>query len=270
MDLAFIITIFISSLLGSGHCVGMCGAFLAVALDGAQPTSPAERFNRQLAYHSGRLITYLTMGMIAGLLGSAVDLAGSSVGLQRAAAMLAGGMMIVFAIFSLARHFGYTGFRALVPPFMQQALLAGHRFIGAWGPLMRALAMGLLTTLLPCGWLYAFLIAAGALANPLHSAIVMIVFWLGTLPLLTLFGVGTQALSGWLRKSLPVATSIILLVLGGLALSGRSLAGDSIMSLVPAARSAQEQASNIHNLTGKDLPCCNGNANLATTKGATP
>jgi uncharacterized protein len=274
MTTPLIITIFISSLLGSGHCVGMCGAFLAVALDGANRTSPRERFNRQVAYHSGRLITYITLGMLAGLLGSAVDLAGSSLGLQRAAAMLAGGMMILFALISLARHFGFTGLRSAMPKSLQTTLLSAHRFISAWGPLTRALAMGLLTTLLPCGWLYAFLIVASALANPIQSAGVMVIFWLGTLPLLALFGLGTQALSGWLRRSLPVATSLIVLVLGGLALSGRSLAGDELMRLVPATRSVQEQADSLRTLTGKDLPCCNGDAALAAKpgvkQGATP
>ena len=74
--IALIGAIFLASVLGSFHCAGMCGAFLAVA-SGA----PGGRAKRQVllqgAYHAGRLVSYTALGAAAGAAGGLVDLGGT-------------------------------------------------------------------------------------------------------------------------------------------------------------------------------------------------
>ena len=59
----------------------------------------------------------------------------------------------------------------------------------------RGAATGLLTTLLPCGWLYAFVITAAGTGNALAGAGLMATFWVGTLPMLTIVGIGVRKLA---------------------------------------------------------------------------
>lgn len=207
-----IAAIFLASLLGSMHCAGMCGAFLAFAVTPGD--APVSRAALQGAYHLGRLVTYTALGTAAGALGHAVDLGGSMAGLQRTAGSLAGTMMVVFGLLAVARVLGVRLPRAPVPAVIQRALTAGHRAAFDLPPLARAGATGLLTTLLPCGWLYAFVITAAGTADAAHGALAMLVFWLGTLPALITLGAGIQGLAGPLRKRLPLVTSLAVVCVG--------------------------------------------------------
>ena len=81
-------------------------------------------------------------------------------------------------------------------------------------PAARAWLAGALTGLLPCGWLWAFVVAAAGTGGALAGAAVMAVFWLGTVPAMT----GGLALAGplldRLRRRLPTVTALALLALG--------------------------------------------------------
>jgi sulfite exporter TauE/SafE len=100
--------------------------------------------------------------------------------------------------------------------------------MGAWlrrlaaQPLaVRAGALGLLTTLLPCGGLWAFVVTAGGTGRPLGGALVMVAFWAGTLPLLTVVGAAVQRAAGPLRRRLPVVSAAMLVALGLLSIAGK-------------------------------------------------
>lgn len=255
--MALVVAVLMASLLGSAHCVGMCGAFMAVAITGGKATDGSSRAKLQVAYHLGRLVTYLVLGTLAGAIGSAVDIAGSAAGLQRSAAMLAGAMMVIFGAIALLRHAGVRLPKAPVPAFMRDALIASHRRIGSWGPIARAAAMGLLTTLLPCGWLYAFLITAAGTARPELAAVTMLVFWLGTLPAMAIIGTGVQHLTGAMRRYLPVATSIIVIGVGLLTLLGRVNSGFRTFGLNNEPdRDMHAQIERVKNLEANNLECC--------------
>ncbi len=214
-----IAAIFLASVLGGLHCAGMCGAFMAFAVTpGEQPVSRAAA---QGAYHLGRLVTYVMLGSIAGAVGSAVDLGASGAGLQRGAAALAGTMMVVFGGAAVLRVMGVRLPRVGVPAAMQRLALAGHRAAFELPPLVRAGATGLLTTLLPCGWLYAFVIAAAGTASAGWGAAAMVVFWLGTLPWMIAVGAGIQGVAGPLKRHLPLVTSVAVVVMGVWTVAGR-------------------------------------------------
>jgi uncharacterized protein len=244
--------VFIASLLGSTHCAGMCGAFLAFAVAGGDAPSKAVL---HAAYNGGRLVTYTVLGAIAGGVGAAVDLGASAAGLQQAAAMLAGAMMVGFGLVAILRMAGVKIGRAPIPGVLRDASLRAHRRVAGWGPVSRALAVGLLTTLLPCGWLYAFVITAAGTASPVMGAACMAIFWLGTLPMMVALGTGLQAVAGPLRDRLPLVTSLVLVAVGVSTLLGRSAI---VLPAAHADLTGQSAVERVENLDASEAPCCHG------------
>ncbi len=162
---------------GFGHCVGMCSPFvLFVSRRYAAAGARRAMFTAQCWYTAGRLATYAGLGAIAGALGSAVEFAGSLMGLQRAAGIVAGSVLVVWALAALsdlAPH-GEAGSRLFTSVAGRvKAQVPGHPF-----------AMGLFLGLLPCGLLYSALIAAVARGGTLEGAAALAVFGAGTAPAL--------------------------------------------------------------------------------------
>lgn len=238
-----IVAVFIASLLGSLHCAGMCGAFVAFAVGGFDtPTKQRVRLNA--AYNGGRLVTYILLGVVAGSVGALVNFGGALAGLSRAAAVLAGAMMVGFGVIALMHAMGRSSMRWPVPSFMQRAMIAGQRFAMTLSPTRRALVIGLLTTLLPCGWLYAFAITAAGTASPLWGGVTMAVFWLGTLPVMASLGACVQQFTGILGKKLPAITSIAVIAVGLWTLAGRAgLDAQAILETQAQASASSETAS---------------------------
>lgn len=230
-----IAAIFAASLLGSLHCAGMCGAFLAIAVGGDLGASkPAARV--QAAYHVGRLLSYVALGAAAGSAGRLLDLAGSLAGIRPIAAALAASAMILFGLTAFLRTRGVHLSRLPLPTFVTSLSRAGYRVAMRHPPLPRAFAIGLLTTLLPCGWLYAFAITAAGTGSAGLGAVTMAAFWAGTLPVLVALGTGLQRLSGPLARRLPAVTSLVLVAVGLYTLAGRlSLDPAALASVVPTA-----------------------------------
>ncbi|MBK8914978.1 MAG: sulfite exporter TauE/SafE family protein [Phycisphaerales bacterium] len=215
---ALIGAVLLASLLGSPHCAGMCGGFALFAVGSAPGT---RAIALQSAYHGGRLVTYLVLGALAGAIGAALDLGGGMIGVQRAAALMAGGMMVLFGGCALASTCGLRLPAPGIPQTLRHALAAGHRRALRLTPTARALVIGLLTTLLPCGWLYAFVITAAGTGNSLAAAVAMLAFWLGTLPVMGAVTIGARAISGPLGSRFPLLTSILLVAVGTYTLTGR-------------------------------------------------
>jgi sulfite exporter TauE/SafE len=163
---------------GFGHCVGMCSPFVLFVSRryGAPQGGRRRAFAAQLWYTAGRVVTYTVLGALAGALGGVVQLAGSLLGLQRAAAIVAGGVLVVWSLAALSD---------LVPGLET----GGSLFTRVAGRLKRQVpghpfATGLFLGLLPCGLLYSALIAAVARGGPLEGAVALALFGLGTAPAL--------------------------------------------------------------------------------------
>ena len=266
--IGLVAAVFVASLLGSMHCVGMCGAFLAIAVD-TNLGSPGKASRVPLAawYHLGRLITYVTLGVVGGAIGAAVNLTAEAAGLQRAAAALAGSLMVIFGVLAVLRHVGLAKGRVLraaqaatgrvpLPKRIESAALKGHRAAMGLPPTSRALTIGLLTTLLPCGWLYAFAITAAGTGSPVSGAVVMAVFWAGTLPIMIGLGLVVQRAGGVLRRYIPLATSLMVVAFGIITLLGREML-PAFASPVPVSFGDSAQAA-AHARTLRDTPleCC--------------
>lgn len=261
-----IVAVFIASLMGSLHCAGMCGAFVAFAVTGGIEEAlgvrrPLARLPLHLAYHGGRLLTYTALGALAGAAGAAFDLAGELAGASRAAAVGAGGMMALFGTAGVLRALGVRWRRAPVPRWVQRLLARGHASAARRTPVVRALLTGLLTTLLPCGWLYAFVITSAGTADPVAGAATMAAFWLGTVPMLAAVGAGVERLAGVLGARLPLVTAGVIVAVGLLTVFHREALTLDVNALRasilgPGGGGGDSSVDRVAHLNSSELPCC--------------
>lgn len=185
-SLVLIASIFGASFLGSWHCAGMCGpiASLMATRRGLVP------------YHLGRLISYTLLGAFAGGLGS-FFLTTEIVWLRWISAGLFAGFL------------AFAGFRLLFPQLSKIKLpsVLSHSLFR-----MRpsAFLVGLTTILLPCGWLYTYVAAAIATRSAWAGALMMSVFWFGSLPALSALPSLIQSV---VRKSNPTQKRVAGVVL---------------------------------------------------------
>jgi len=222
-------TVLVASLLGSLHCVGMCGGFVAF-YSGADGSGGGRRLFSHAAYSGGRLLAYAILGLAAGAIGAALDLAGSLAGFQRSAAVVAGVVMIGWGILALlqirgVRIFGHRGSSSLA-----RWLRRGVSLVGQRPPVVRAATVGLLSGVLPCGWLWAFVVTAAGTGSAVGGAAVMAAFWAGTVPVLLALGLGAQVLALPLRRHIPAVTALVLVALGLYAIIGRPTTAVAAMS----------------------------------------
>ncbi|MEO8840401.1 MAG: sulfite exporter TauE/SafE family protein [Kofleriaceae bacterium] len=213
MTVALLAGIVVTSVLGSVHCIAMCGPLVGLA--------GGSRSVRLAAVHSlGRLITYVAIGASAGLLGSALDLAGRLGNVQRFATIVAGVAILTWGGYALViavrparvRRRSNLGGAAAAPP--STTFSAALVRIRTRREVRRAWWFGVATGLLPCGWLWAFAITAAGTGMVVRGALVMFAFWLGTVPMM----VGLVGTAGpWLarlRTRMPIVTALVLVALG--------------------------------------------------------
>ncbi len=115
-----------ASVMGSMHCVGMCGPLAIWASGGGEQVGPKTLFSSTSLYHLGRMITYTIAGVIAGLIGSAIDFGGSSLGIQLLAARLVGATMITLGLVKLWRMWFADPGQAALPVPSPSPSSCGH------------------------------------------------------------------------------------------------------------------------------------------------
>ncbi len=205
-ELALIPT-FLLGLLGSTHCIGMCGGIvgvLSVSLPEPVRRAPLRLLPYLLGYNAGRITSYTIAGVLAGLLG-----AGITDVLTRE---LAANLGRVFAgIFMLALGLYLGGWWMLLTRLERAGTHVwrhleplGRRFLPPRTPL-HALALGLIWGWLPCGMVYSALALALASGDAVHGALTMAAFGLGTLPMLLAMGAAARWLAAlvqhpWARR----------------------------------------------------------------------
>lgn len=252
-----------ASLLGSMHCVGMCGP-LAIWASGAGESAPRHKVAIATGfYHIGRLLTYSLAGLLAGAIGSMVDVGGEALGLQLTAARIVGTIMIIIGVIKLFQLSGFGRGTAgdLKPSRISSLLVKLRPYIFRLPLGGRALATGLLTTLLPCGWLYLFALLAAGTGSMVTGPIVMIAFWIGTLPALTGLIIGTVTLSRRFTTVVPAGAAVVLILAGGYTASGRGFAslnslGDIRQTVEMGHDDDQSIQQEINELIQTPLPCC--------------
>lgn len=192
--------------LGSAaHCVGMCTPFVfMVSRRYGLPAGAHIPWVAQAWYHAGRLTTYGLLGALGGALGTALQMAGALVGLQRAAAILAGGALVITGLASLLSLSPAGGPGAWAGRLTSTL---GRRMPG------HPYALGLVLGLLPCGLLYSAIVAAMATGSAANGAAGLVLFGLGTAP--ALVGVSlADALFVRRRALLNRLAQVFVLVMG--------------------------------------------------------
>lgn len=175
---------FIVGVVGSLHCVGMCGPF-ALALP-FHAKNKWRTLGQILLYHLGRIVTYATLGVAIGFLGQTIVMAGIQIYLSISLGLL----LILAALFSInleTRLLSFGPIRKLNSWVQERMtfMLRSHKRKTLFG-------LGILNGLLPCGLVYLGIMGAISTGNALEGAAYMGLFGMGTLPLLLLTGLFGQ------------------------------------------------------------------------------
>lgn len=253
--IALLITVFVTSLVGSLHCAAMCGGIVTLCVAG-RPIDSQRSISPHALYHAGRGMMYTMLGLASGAFGAALDLGGSALGWSKAAMIAAGVMMIALGGIALLRStgmkIGCMPLPAALRNVFSRGIAAGRRLPRGMQPFV----IGALTGLLPCGWLYAFVISAAGTGNPLRGALVMATFWAGTIPILLALGIGVQSCSGRLKKHVPRLTALAVVAVGVVTIVSR-------MQIAPMHDSATLRLAadvplvqHVESLSTAELPCC--------------
>lgn len=190
---------FMVGLLGSGHCLGMCGGlvsafFMKVGAGKAAPVTS------MLVYHGARISIYALVGLLAAVLG-AVLVSTGRIGLAQGVLQIIAGALVILLGFDLL---GWSPIRNTVG-FAPLAWLR-RQFMDATrkGPIVGAAIGGALNGLMPCSMTMAMAVQATTAPSPPEGALLLLAFGAGTLPSMlsatVLFGKLGPRLRGWLLK----------------------------------------------------------------------
>lgn len=175
----------VAGLVGSPHCVGMCGGFAAAASVPRLGSAP---------WHMGRLLTYATLGAAAGGLGATLP----------GPRWLPVALSAIFLAYFALRLAGWAPVVSTAGAHRLAALAKRAVALGGWPG---RLAFGAVSGLLPCGLVYAALALPVASGSAALGALAMLTFGLGTIPALSLAGAGVRRLAGrsiWARRGLAL------------------------------------------------------------------
>ena len=190
---------FAMGLLGSAHCLGMCGGFAVLA----------GRRRGAAHYALGKTLTYGVLGLLAGGLGHLVMRVTT---VQSVLAVLTGAFLVVMGAATAGlvpeRLTGSPWITRRVAPLLGEAM----RKVRGLGPL----ALGTLNGLLPCGLVYAALALAMASGSPGRGGLLMVIFGLGTLPALLLLSVAADRLNPVWRAGFVRVGGVLIMVLGAI------------------------------------------------------
>lgn len=202
-------------MLGSFHCVGMCGP-LALSLP-LSSNSLWAKFTGAFLYNAGRIVTYAAFGTVFGLIGSGVAL----FGYQQWLSVIMGVAIILFVVLP-KKITAFKSNNAVLVFFEKLRAGLGKLFFKKSASSL--FAIGLLNGLLPCGLVYMAAAGAVATGDTKSSVLFMVFFGLGTLPVMwsiAFFGnyIGVS-IRQKIRRAYPYMMTLMacLLILRGLGL----------------------------------------------------
>ncbi|MDR3347995.1 MAG: sulfite exporter TauE/SafE family protein [Acidaminococcales bacterium] len=209
--------LFAIGLLTSVHCVAMCGGInMAQCLKPAGGESKMAALRPGLLYNMGRVISYTAAGGAIGALGAAVSLSDNMKGMVQIAA---GFFMVVMGVNILGIFPALKRINLSMPRFFTRRFPEG-KHSGA------PFYVGLLNGLMPCGPLQAMQLYALSAGGPLKGALSMLIFSLGTVPLMFGLSALSSALSANFTKKAMSAGAMLVVAMGmSMFNSGLSLTG---------------------------------------------
>ena len=221
-----LIPVFRIGLLGSVHCIGMCGGIvsafsMAPARRRPFPVRIAVRTDdagavllRTLSYNTGRIASYAAAGALAGGFASGARLLAGIAAWQAGAYILAHLMLVLLGLYLTDVWRGLTRLEALGQVLWKRIEPLTAVLLPLDSPLKLLLAGGLWGWL-PCGMVYSVLLSALLSGSAAAGAAVMLAFGLGTLPVLLAAGMfGAQLRSILQRRHVRLASGLIVLLFG--------------------------------------------------------
>lgn len=206
-------SIFFLGLLGTGHCLGMCGPLVL-----AFPATTG-RFSSHFFYHLGRAATYVAMGVIMGALGSGLSLLAAKGGDEPLVWVVRAqvGLSVLAAVFLLMFGFSRLGFLKepewmslsspdKIPGFHRVMVSALHTRSS-----VSMLLLGVMLGFLPCGLSFAAFARALAAGGPFAGGTLTLAFAAGTLPGLLLLGTGVSRIASKYRRISDILSGMVMI-----------------------------------------------------------
>lgn len=205
--------ILVAGMLGSSHCVGMCGGFALML--GMRQESRVGRVISQGLYTLGRVFTYAVMGALAGAFGAKLSRSVSDwINVPAALSLVAGLFLIWQGLVAAGVRFRRTpASTAHKAPCL---MATGFRSILQAPGRVNVFLAGLLTGLLPCGLVYGFLSLAASTGDLVQGALTMIAFGFGTAPLMIATGLSGALLGVVVRQRLLRVAAVCVVITGAL------------------------------------------------------
>ena len=207
---------FIFGLISSFHCIGMCGP-IAMMLP-VDRNNEAKKITQIITYHIGKLIAYGILGLIFGLLGRSFYLAG----MQQQLSIIVGILMIMVAVIPEKVFAKYNFSKPVYRVITKVKSSLGQQFKNK--SYKSLFTIGLLNGFLPCGMVYVALFGAIAMQNVSLGIGYMILFGIGTIPMMVAVvyasGLISFSFRGTIQKAIPLVAVIIgmLFIIRGLGL----------------------------------------------------
>lgn len=187
---------FMVGLLGSGHCLGMCGGLVSAFFMKLQARGPWP----YLSYHAARIAVYAVVGLLAALLG-AVLVSTGRLGLAQGILQIVAGIVVIvlgFDLLGLSPIRNAWGFAPLA--WLRKQFMSATQK----GPIIGSLIGGAINGLMPCSMTMAMAVQATTAPSPPEGMLLLLAFGAGTLPSMlsasVLFGKLGPRFRGWLLK----------------------------------------------------------------------
>lgn len=201
-----LVTAFVLGLVGSLHCVGMCGP-IAFMLP-VDRTNAYKKISQITVYHAGRLFAYSLIGLVFGLIGKSLYI----FGFQQQLSIAIGILMILFVVVPSSVFNTYN--------FSKPIYRLISKVKSALGAALKKktadtfLTIGFLNGFLPCGLVYMALFGAIASGNALEGSLYMATFGLGTVPLMTTAIYFSHFLKGAARQRIQKIIPAFVVIIG--------------------------------------------------------
>lgn len=198
---------FMAGVLGSGHCVGMCGALVSGCF---MKPGMSKSYLPYFAYQIARIFVYTLVGFAAATLGVVLVSSGVFGQVQSILQMIIGAVVIVLALGIL----GWIPFQGSVKLLPMNVLRRGYAESRSKGPLLGATIAGLLNGLMPCPLTFAMAVKATSATTIMEGGLLMLTFGAGTLPTMLFVSVAFGKMSAQFRGLMLKSAALIMIAMG--------------------------------------------------------
>jgi len=214
--LAALTAAFLAGLVGSAHCLGMCGGISGLFALHSSVRGLHRQLPMALVYNAGRLASYAILGFAVAAAGSRFAALTPAVG--KPVRLVAGAVIILIGL-QIAFNVRALGFLERMGGAAWSRIAPVARRLLPVNSLPRALGLGLLWGLIPCGLVYGMLLVAATSLRAVDGALIMVAFGIGTTPAMLLTGLGAARLAQLMRdRRTRLGAGLLIVMLGILTL----------------------------------------------------